>query len=116
MYIKPFKYSHRCNIVMTKPQAKQQDFGEHPNTTGGHLLARLDCTVEAGDKDGFTLVKQEIWRQIDNGDNDNDDDIVSLIALSEIDWHDNPADYFVDWQRSSVGYIPNQYRSLFTVK
>ena len=99
---------------MTKPNAEDRDFDRYPNTAGGHLLARLDRAVEAGDKDGFTLVKQEIWRQIDNGDNDGD--IVSLIALSEIDWHDNPADYFVDWQRSSVGYIPNQYRSLFTVK
>ena len=99
---------------MAKPNAEDRDFGRYPNTTGGHLLARLDRAVEAGDKDGFTLVKQEIWRQIDNGDNDGD--IVSLIALSEIDWHDNPADYFVDWQRSSVGYIPNQYRSLFATK
>lgn len=99
---------------MTKPNAEDRDFDRYPNTAGGHLLARLDRAVEAGDKDGFTLVKQEIWRQIDNGDNDGD--IVSLIALSEIDWHDNPADYFVDWQRSSVGYIPNQYRSLFATK
>ena len=99
---------------MTKPIAGDQDFGEYPDTAGGRLLERLDNAVEAGDKDGFTLVKQEIWRQIDNGDNDGD--IVSLIALSEIDWHDNPADYFVDWQRSSVGYIPNQYRSLFATK
>lgn len=109
------EYKHKCyNITMTKPIAEDQDFGEYPDTAGGRLLERLDNAVEANDEQGFVLTKQEIWRRIDGGLNDSD--TVSLIALSEIDWHDNPLEYFTDWQRLSVGYVPNKYRSLFIVE
>lgn len=99
---------------MTKPKATRQDFGEYPDTTGGYMLRHLDCAVEAEDKRAFVQTKHEIWRRVSNGR--NSDDVVSLIALSEIDWHDNPLEYFTDWQRLSVGYVPNKYRSLFIVE
>lgn len=99
---------------MTKPSAKDSDFGSYPDTTGGHLLERLDNAVENNDEQNFVLTKQEIWRRIDNGLNDSD--TVSLIALSEIDWHDRPSEYFAGWQRLSVGRIPDKYRELFAVE
>ena len=99
---------------MTKPKAAKQDFGEYPDTVGGRLLERLDCAVEAGDKRVFVQTKQEVWHRITDGC--NSDDIVSLIALSEIDWHDIPLEYLADWQRLSIGYIPDKYCSLFIVK
>lgn len=79
---------------MAKPTVKDQDFGEYPDTAGGRLLERLDNAVEANDEQGFVLTKQEIWRRVDSESNYND--AVSLIALSEIDWHDNPMEYFAN--------------------
>ena len=38
-------------------------------------------------------------------------DTVSLIALSEIDWHDKPSEYFANWRRLSVGHIPSKCRN-----
>ena len=99
---------------MTKPRAEERDFGEYPDTVGGHLLERLDRAIEAGDKSAFVQTKQEVWRRVSDGC--NSDDIVSLIALSEIDWHDSLLEYLADWQRLSVGYIPDKCRSLFTVE
>lgn len=94
---------------MAKPTVKDQDFGEYPDTVGGRLLERLDNAVEANDEQGFVLTKQEIWRRIDGGLNDSD--TVSLIALSEIDWHDKPSEYFANWRRLSVGHIPSKCRN-----
>ena len=101
-------------MIIVKLNAKEQDFGGYPDTTGGHLLERLDRAVEVGDEQSFTLAKQEIWHQVDDGL--SSDEIVSPIVLSEIDWNSNPVEYFTNWQRLSVGYIPNKYRDLFVIK